>query len=453
MENIKQIPRDLANVIPKFDGDEKLLNLFIRKCDYFISICRIEGNTDQDLYVYHLITSRLTGRAAALISERQDLGTWPDLKQAFEQHFGDPRSEECIAIELETLKINNGESYLDFCNRIQHVKSTLIAKVNLIDDVHLRRSKITIYDHMSMNVFLYNLPEELLRIVRLKGSDSLEKALSIVLEEVNFLYQYNSKNKMLRSQNQLQPKVQTINQNPFIDKLGMKPFFTPNPQPQQGFKFGVPQNSAGTSNAHQPQTNFKFGIPPGKPFNTPVSQPHQMGYRPQIPQQLGYRAQFNPGQQQFGYKPSFNQSPPQFGYRPQLNQNQQQFGYRPQLNQGPQQFGYRPPFAHGQQFGYRPPQRLAPQISTDVSMRTAPQTKPQGFRMNELYNLNEPENDDLTYLYGNYDTDCYIDYNDCDPTDNADNYETLDNAKQDDQDPATHSIENFHISASNRTMK
>lgn len=69
-------------------------------------------------------------------------------------------SEECIAIELETLKINSGESYLDFRNRIQHTRSTLIAKVNVIDD------------NMALNVFLYNLPEDLLRIVRLKGAIS-----------------------------------------------------------------------------------------------------------------------------------------------------------------------------------------------------------------------------------------------------------------------------------------
>lgn len=439
---IVHIPREFTNVVPKFDGDEKLLSLFVRKCEYLISCCRVENNPHQDLYIFNIITSRLIGRAAALVSERQDLDTWSDLKVAFEQHFGDPRSEECIAIELETLKINNGESYLDFCNRIQHVKSTLFAKVNLIDDVNLRQSKIIIYNNMAKNVFLYNLPEELLRIVRLKGSTTLENALSIVLEEVNFMYQYNSKNKMLRSQNSMQPKPQTMNHNPFIEKFGMKPFFTSNPQPQNNFKFGIPQSGPNTSNLQQTQPKFKFGITPNP----------QLGYRPQLnqgQQQFGYKPSFNQTPQQFGYRPQLNQNQQQFGYKPSFNQTQQQFGYRPQFNQGQQQFGYRPQLNQGQQqFGYRPAQRLAPQLSTDVSMRTALPTKPQGFKMNALYNLNESETDDV---YENPENECYYEYNDIDSTYNVETYEA--NNEQYDQDSALQNDENFQINASNQPLK
>lgn len=438
MEKIVKIPKEIADVIPKFDGDEKLLNLFIRKCEYVISCCRIEGNSDQDLYVYHVITSKLTGKAASLISERQDLDTWNQLKLALEQHFGDPRSEECIAIEMETLKINNGESYLDFCNRIQHVKSTLIAKVNRINDISLRKSKIVIYDNMSMNVFLYNLPEDLLRVVRLKGCHSLENALGIVLEEVNFLYQYSTRNKMLRLPNNVHPRSQILAHNPSIERLGMKPFFAQNTQPQHsGFKFGIPQNSNNT------KPNFyqsKFGVPS-----------QQNKFTAQQPQQpLGYRPSFSQPPQQFGYRPAFNQTPQQIGYRPSFNQTPQQFGYRPSFNQTPQQFGYRP------QLGYRPPQNVQnlqqqKPISTDVSMRTAAPIKP-GFRLNELYNINEIETDDYrlndilcddTYYYN--DDNTYITNNDdetCDPT-----------LEQADTDINTQPIENFHISASNNNLQ
>ncbi|KPJ08980.1 hypothetical protein RR48_15121 [Papilio machaon] len=117
MAKITQILKELSGIIPKFDGDESLLNLFIRKCEYVMKLCR-----DIGLYIFQVITSKLTGKAATLISERTDIETWNELKLAFEQHLGDPRSEECMAIELETLKINNGASYLDFCNRIQHIK-------------------------------------------------------------------------------------------------------------------------------------------------------------------------------------------------------------------------------------------------------------------------------------------------------------------------------------------
>lgn len=109
------------------------------------------------------------------------MNIWLSLKSVFEQHFG-------IAIELETLKIRSDEFYLDFCNSIQHTKNTLLAKVNLILNSSLRESEIVIYYNFDMNVFLYNLPEDLLRIVRLKVCTSLEHAISVVLEEVSFMH-------------------------------------------------------------------------------------------------------------------------------------------------------------------------------------------------------------------------------------------------------------------------
>lgn len=74
-----------------------------------------------------IITSKLKGKAAALISERGDFDTYDELKSLLVQHFGDPRSEDCVAIELETLKIKHNESYLEFqhfCSRIQDINLT-----------------------------------------------------------------------------------------------------------------------------------------------------------------------------------------------------------------------------------------------------------------------------------------------------------------------------------------
>ncbi|CAG4978299.1 unnamed protein product [Parnassius apollo] len=107
------------------------------------------------------------------------------------------------------------------------------------------------------------------------------------------------------------------------------------------------------------QPRFEFGIPPSKQIKLPTQQPQQFGIKPQPPQQPT------------GYKP-------QLGVAPQL-------GYRPNFYQGHQPTGYRPP-----------PHLQRPQFqSTDVSMRTAPPVEPRGFRMNELYVLNE--NCDNTY--------------------------------------------------------
>ncbi|XP_049870294.1 uncharacterized protein LOC126375394 [Pectinophora gossypiella] len=368
MESIRLIPNEMVKLVPLFDGEKRHLNLFIRKCEYIID--RFRGNEAQNQYVMQTLTSRLIGNAASLISERGDIETWDELRALLTQHFGDPRSEECINIELETLKIRAGESFLDFCNRIQSVRSVLMSKVNQIADPNMRASKKTIYEHTSLNVFLYNLPESMVRIVRLKGPTTLEAALGIVLEEVNFHDQYQARNKM----SQHNPSNST-----------QKPV-TPT------FKFGlppsIPQNLTFKPPVQQPflipnyvpvqQPRFNFGIPPNRQANNPTPQ--------------------NQPQNNFGYRP---QQLPQFGYRPQ-NFGYRPVGLQPQPPMRPQQFGMQRNFNVP-----NTPNNQRPFVSEDVSMRTAPPARPQqGFRLNEL---DLQENEPYAYVDA-----CYNDYYPCD---------------------------------------
>lgn len=334
------IPKEIIAIIPIFSGNTRLLNLFIRKCDYVIN--KYRGNAEQDLYVLHTVTSRLSEEAAALASERNDITSWEQLKTLLIQHFGDPRSEECIAIELETLKMKHGESYLQFCNRVQSVRSVLISKVNQLLDVNVRNSKVSIYNNLALNVFLYNLPENLIRTVRMKMPPTLEKALEFVMEDVNFYEQYSLRSKMLKPQHTASTLTPV--------KFGNHP-------PSQNVPF---QPSGFRPNINAPP-RFSFGIPGNSQFR----QPYVNKFNPQAP--TGYRPQFMQpqqfGAQRFSQPQNFNPRPQQFGYRPQFNQNQ---------------FGYRPPHP-----------KLA---DNDVSMRTALPPKPmptqaqqpQGFRLNEL---------------------------------------------------------------------
>lgn len=371
---IVPIPNEMLRLIPLFGGDKRQLSLFLRKCEYVIT--RFRGHEEQNIYVLHAITSRLIDNAAALLSEREDVSNWSALRELLQQHFGDPRSEECISIELESCKIKSGESYLDFCCRVQTIRSLLISKVNLLSDTELKRAKIAIYNNTALNVFLYNLPENMVRVVRLKAPATLEDALGVVLEEVNFLEQYTMRNRMHGNNSALKPSTvpglgfKFGNTPPvtFQPQGGLKPFVLPyNYATPQKFNFGLPQNSQNIRPQFGQQNNFGY-----KP---------QLGYRPP---QFGYRPQLT-SQQQFGYRPQqFGYKPPQLGYKPP------QFGNRPQQN-----FGMTP-----QQFGYKPPQIQKPHYqSTDVSMRTLPprpqpqQAPQQGFRLNELTS----DNDDVQY--------------------------------------------------------
>lgn len=393
MDQIRIIPSEILNIIPKYDGDQKLLSLFLKKSEYVIDAFRSEENPAQDLYIFHSITGRLVGKAAHLISERNDIGTWLELKQALTQHFGEHRSIECIAVELENLKIGQNESYLNFCNRIQTVRSTLFAKLNMIEDEAVKQAKMHIYDDISLKVFLYNLPEDLIRIVRLRTPGKLEDALTIVMEEVDFIDQYHSRNK---SRHSSQVKS-TLNVTPQMPNI--KPIFPQNNY-GQNFRFIQPQHLR--NNGFPQNQNFKFGIP---------NQIPPQGFKFGIPQNQGLRSAPNQTNFKFGIPRQ------QIGYRPFLPSNNQYNNMQPQFR-----FNNPPPYQQPQPR----PQQSSFRFDNDVSMRTAPPLRPNPMapRMpnnllyaNELYDSEyyEPENyympeNDFSYQYQEVSGDYFENY-------------------------------------------
>lgn len=373
---IKTIPKEFISIIPKYEGEENLLNLFLSKCDYVLNCSRIPGNPAQNLYLFHAISSRLSGKAATLLSDHPNINTYEGLKEILGQHFGDPRSEECIAIELESLKIKQSETYIQFCHRIQNMRSSLFAKVNRLADEGIKAAKQIVYNNTALNVFLYNLPEDMIRIVRLKGCSTLESALSIVTEEVNFKFQYDSKNK---SNKQSQPQPHTTGLQPSL--VAPKPVI----QLPQGFK--PPFNPVLHNNFRSmPQNNFKFGIPQNSGFRPNLSQqpprfaPPMQGFRFGIPQ--------NAPQRNFGQAPV---------YRPPFQQGGFKFGMPPQQNF---------------KFGIPHQQQPMPKLQdSDVTMRTAPVR--QNMTVNELFY----ENPSVDYEY-TPDSECYTYEQDTDYTTN-----------------------------------
>lgn len=281
MNQIQLIPEEIQSIIPRFDGDEKLLNLFISKCEYVIRSFRGEDNQAQQTYLYHCITSRLIGKAAVLVSERENIHTWEELKEIFIQHFGDPRSEACISIELDNLKIKQGESYIEFCYRIQNVRSSLISKVNILPDEGIKAAKYIIYNNAALNVFLYNLPEDMIKFVRLNKCTTLETALSVVMEEVNFQTRYNAKNKVKSNfnnnnqgnQNQLPKHTFTA---PLQHKFGnqtnnqtFKPAFKSNFEPNNN---NFPNRFNNQPQGFKPNLQQPFRPNVNRPFNGPPQQ-------------------------------------------------------------------------------------------------------------------------------------------------------------------------------------
>lgn len=261
-EQLIRVPMEMVKIIPFFEGDARQLPLFIKKCEYILQSFR--GGDLQNEYLFHVVTSRLGGEAANLVGERDQISTWEELKNVLGQHFGDPRSEECLAMELEIMKKNRDESYLDFCHRIQHLRSVLFSKVSEnVQDINLKLAKQQIYNHTSLNVFLYNLPSYLVRLVRLRNVNCLEDALKIVLEEQNFQTVYDSKNTRNNFMNS-NPRPNNFQNNYNFNNRFNRDFNVPRQlnSPRQ-YNSPVPStsHSFNNQNSNMGNPNFNFSTP------------------------------------------------------------------------------------------------------------------------------------------------------------------------------------------------
>lgn len=325
MAQIETIPSDIIKIIPIFNGDSHLLNMFIKKCEYIILNFGYMNSFYQTEYLMHVITSRLSGKAATMVSDNEHLiNDWEQLKMLLYQHFGDQRSEECLLMELESISLKPGETFLELCNRIQLHRSNLFAKLNSTIGIYAKDSKKEIYNHIALNVFLYNLPKGLMRIVRLKNPQTLEDALQIVMEEVNFNNQYKMRNNLLHndktnSNRKIPPKQpfnlpqQRFNHNQQMNKsynFQRSTNYRPNFIRQNDMNFNRPmqgQNSYNFIRPRQGQNNMNI--------SRPMPENNNSFYRP-IQNQENYKNpyMFYPKQKpQINYheespKPSTNQS-------------------------------------------------------------------------------------------------------------------------------------------------
>lgn len=326
------IPLSVIKLIPTFSGDTRVLSFFLKKCEFVLR--RYQGDAARNAFLLELLTSKLDGKAAAVVSEIVTFANYEEFKTLLIQHFGDARNEECVAIDLESMKIKPQEPYIEFCNRVQDMRSLLLSKVRLRHEgqPEIITAKKIIYDNTALNVFLFNLPEHMVRTVRLKNPNNLEAALTMVLEEVNFQDQYNTRSKYYHQK----PSANTpqISNTPYRLAGALLPTRPQPVYPPGQFKFGIP--------------NAIRALPPL--MNTPPRALGSSSHQNKVP---------------FNFRPNQN-----FAFRP----HQQFSGFRPyqQLQGRPYpQMAFRPPNQQGYTHQPRPFQ-TQPQYSNDVSMRTAP---------------------------------------------------------------------------------
>lgn len=303
--NYQLLRLHLDSIIP-YDGNPHTLGIFLDNCNNFINTFITESDDSLNRFIIRALLGKLTGRALLLVGSRTEFKTWAHIRDALIVSFGDQRNVDCLVQDLLTLRPSKNETSHAFGMRCQDARSLIISRLNtepldpLEKQVHIKS-----YEELSLKTFIRGLPPHLQTIIRLKDPNSLEKAMSLVIEEENFLYSTQKANS-LNIQNSFKPLRITPNNNVTSRPILMHRYQTPPSYSQNSF-----QNNLPPFQFTRPQTqNFS------NPFyrNNSIASPNQQFARP-----------FNQNYNQ--NRPSFNmsQNRPNFSFiqnRPNFNQNQ-----------------------------------------------------------------------------------------------------------------------------------
>nr|CAH7723682.1 unnamed protein product [Callosobruchus chinensis] len=288
-----QLLRLYIDTIPHFNGDNSTLEIFLEHCDHLIGTYTNANNQNDPLnsFLIRAVVSKQTGNALALVGSRPEIRNWNELKILLGLSFGDQRNLDCLVQELIIMKPHKNESFFNFGQRIQKARSAIASKlISMNLAVAERTFQIKNYDELCLKTFIRGLTGRVQDMVRLRNPDSLELAISYVLEEENFmLHQRQSgqsqnssftQNLQNRSQPQLpvqfsnhfnQPKIASFPRYPNISPQTRNTFPSQpiNIQPRQNMpppRFFTNQQVFGKQNF--PPKNFNVFKPTGQVSQT-----------------------------------------------------------------------------------------------------------------------------------------------------------------------------------------
>lgn len=289
-KTVSDVTRNHVEVIPRYGGEPATLPLFLSACEYLLKeFCNQTQATDPiNEYLLRVIISKLDGRALLLIGSREEPRNWDELKTLLENYFGDQRDEQCLARDLQDLRPRKGETPYHFGMRVQDVRGLLLTKLKLaVKEADTRKIKIRIYDDIALQTYLRGLPENLRNTIRAQRPDSVEKAMSLIIEEENFNYTIN-RSSSLNEQSNFRP-------SPKITPASFKP-----QQPQQvhtGTHNFVPRHGGNQQMVQYRQNQNYMQMPPRNPFTyvrPPTFNPARYA-APTMPANLAnQKPQYNP---------------------------------------------------------------------------------------------------------------------------------------------------------------
>ncbi|KAK9879626.1 hypothetical protein WA026_006692 [Henosepilachna vigintioctopunctata] len=178
-----QAAKEIANTLRQFTGRSEHLESFLNSADRFYE--RYGRTQDNSLseFVFASICSKIIDEAGNFILCRPDLGTWPEVKQALKEKFGDKIDRHVLQQQFIFLTRNKHENISDFIERLKLTKMRLNLKIN--SDTHVdpqtKLSLIQQNEITAITVLISNCNSELRTLLMLKNPSNIDEATSLVL--------------------------------------------------------------------------------------------------------------------------------------------------------------------------------------------------------------------------------------------------------------------------------
>ncbi|KAB0800483.1 hypothetical protein PPYR_06223 [Photinus pyralis] len=326
-----QAAKAIADFLPTFSGDSSQLESFIKRCDTFYNSYGITADTALNNFSFNVLYSKLKDEVLNFVMGRPDLTTWPLIRTALRDHYGDRVDRQTLTREFLHMSIGRNENILDFLDRIGQMKSRLEIKISSESGTSAERKVLLMEQNEgnALGVLLSNVDDKVRLLLEIGNAKNLTEASDIVVRHFYNEQRINSMHHDSRQRpNQLPKfpnKTNTVTKRPF----------------QNSFPFGQSYNNY---TPHFDQTQVQ---------RTPYR--YEFNPRPNFPNRL-YQHEFNP-RSKFPSQPVNIQSPPVKQYFPT---NSQVFGkpkdvfspknsYKPQNKPEPMSTTSRNPSIHHKQ--------------------------------------------------------------------------------------------------------
>lgn len=261
----------VSDLMPRYDGNPKMLNHYIRSVEDVLHLISTEGVATNALVC--VIKSRLSGAAIEAIMYEETLDSWDAIKSALMRRLGETRNEVQVMQELSRVRRLKAEDAEAFGKRLREMLGTLYSVGRHTDKSY--------YEQMVIEQYVNQLEFQVATGVRIARPVTLESAIVIARqEEARLAYNRGPLVNMPSTNIHQKAKADTFTPR-FVPPTPRPPGFQPfqptfsAPKPEQRQQFVenmLPWRRQQSGNFRQnpkPQFNFRQPNIPQQQINPP----------------------------------------------------------------------------------------------------------------------------------------------------------------------------------------